>query len=279
MRSYRYHLVNVFAEQRFAGNQLAVFEDGSGLSDEDMQAIAQQLNLSETTFLLPSDQATAAVRILTPDGELPFAGHPTLGTAHIVRHLHQTGDQVTLAMRAGVIPVQACGDVWTLQARAPSWRTVPATPAELAAAFNLAASDFDAPAMFVNAGVEQTIVPLTSKQAVFAAKPNYALMQNHTRNQVGWTNALLWHRDGDIVTARFFFDVQGMAREDPGTGSACANLGGWLLANGVKGPLRLTVEQGHMIHRINHLYLTLDDHDQIHVGGRVVYIGDGTICL
>ncbi|WP_137939637.1 PhzF family phenazine biosynthesis protein [Chitinivorax sp. B] len=277
MRPYRYHLVNVFAEQRFAGNQLAVFEDGTGLDDATLLAIAQQLNLSETTFLYPADGATAGVRIFTPSGELPFAGHPTLGTAHIVRRLCSGGDHIRLSMPAGVIPVWATGDVWTLQANTPSWRPLQATATQLANTFCLNEADFDSTPLFVNTGVEQTIIPLTSQGAVFRAKPNYALMQDHTSNQVGWTNALLWHRDVDHVTARFFFDVQGMAREDPGTGSACANLGGWLRANGITGPLKLTVEQGHKVDRLNHLYLTLDERGGIHVGGRVIYVGDGTL--
>src|SRR5436853_5347779 len=130
MTSYAFRIVNVFAEERLAGNPLAVFEDGQGLDDATMQALALQFNLSETTFILPSSRATASVRIFTPTFEMPFAGHPTLGTAHIVREVKDAGDAVTLEMRAGVIPVAAAGDVWTLQANAPKWRepTAPRAP-------------------------------------------------------------------------------------------------------------------------------------------------------
>ena len=122
MGDYRYRLVNVFtvAGNIFSGNPLCVFEDARGLDDETMQALALQFNLSETTFILPSDKATARVRIFTPDFEMPFAGHPTLGTAHVVRSLTGAGDTVSLEMQAGVIPVKAGGDSWTLQANAPS---------------------------------------------------------------------------------------------------------------------------------------------------------------
>jgi hypothetical protein len=92
---HRYRLVNVFAEEPLSGNALCVFEDGRPLSDGQMQALALQLNLSETTFILPSDRATARVRIFTPGFEMPFAGHPTLGTAHVVRSLHDAGDAIT----------------------------------------------------------------------------------------------------------------------------------------------------------------------------------------
>ncbi len=116
MRTFHYRLVNVFAEDVLAGNPLCVFEDARGLDDRTMQALALQFNLSETTFVLPSAVATARVRIFTPTFEMPFAGHPTLGTAHVVRGLATAGDEVTLEMLAGVIPVTADGDRWTLAA-------------------------------------------------------------------------------------------------------------------------------------------------------------------
>ena len=114
MRQYDFRLVNVFAESVLAGNPLCVFEDARDLDDAAMQALALQFNLSETTFVLPSASATAKVRIFTPTFEMPFAGHPTLGTAHVVRDLLSAGDALTLEMKVGVIPAAAMGDVWTL---------------------------------------------------------------------------------------------------------------------------------------------------------------------
>ena len=125
LKKLRYRILNVFArEGRLTGNPLCVFEDGRGLDGATMQALARQFNLSETTFILPSEKATARVRIFTPAYEMPFAGHPTLGTAHVVRSLQATGDAVKLEMKAGIIPVSAKGDRWTLQANAPRWRAV-----------------------------------------------------------------------------------------------------------------------------------------------------------
>jgi PhzF family phenazine biosynthesis protein len=92
MPAYRYRLVNVFAAAPLEGNPLCVFEDARGLDETTMQALALQFNLSETTFILPSDNATARVRIFTPTFEMPFAGHPTLGTAHVVRSLQAAPD-------------------------------------------------------------------------------------------------------------------------------------------------------------------------------------------
>src|SRR5437016_3455429 len=140
MTDYAFRIVNVFAEERLAGNPLAVFEDGQGLDEATMQALALQFNLSETTFILPSSRASAGVRIFTPTFEMPFAGHPTLGTAHVVRAL-MGGDALTLDMHAGVIPVRASGDEWTLQANTPRTRPVPASRDELAAMLGLQASD------------------------------------------------------------------------------------------------------------------------------------------
>src|SRR5262245_9692304 len=132
MKSLAYRVVNVFAESALAGNPLCVFEDGAGLDDATMQALALQFNLSETTFVLASSKATAHVRIFTPTFEMPFAGHPTLGTAHVVRSVHNAGDRITLEMKAGIIPVSAEGDVWTLSANAPKHRAPVSTPADFA---------------------------------------------------------------------------------------------------------------------------------------------------
>src|SRR6476619_2993309 len=115
--SLAYRIVNVFTVDgdRLSGNPLCVFEDARELSTEQMQGLARQMNLSETTFVLPSDKATAHVRIFTPGFEMPFAGHPTLGTAHVVR-ASRGGDRVTLEMLAGIVPVTAEGNDYTLRA-------------------------------------------------------------------------------------------------------------------------------------------------------------------
>ena len=98
MNPFAFRVVNVFAEAPLAGNPLAVVEDARALDDATMQALALQFNLSETTFILPSERATARVRIFTPTFEMPFAGHPTLGSAHVVRSLAACGDRLTLDM-------------------------------------------------------------------------------------------------------------------------------------------------------------------------------------
>ena len=280
MTDYAFRIVNVFAETPLAGNPLAVFEDARGLDDATMQALALQFNLSETTFVLPSQAATRRVRIFTPTFEMPFAGHPTLGTAHVVRTLANAGDHLTLQMRAGVIPVRADGDVWTLTANAPRHRSPLASRGKLAAMLGLGVDDLHATAepLWVDTGSEQLIVPLASFDAVRRAQPSPAQMLVHASNGQR-AMAYVFARGGDHVVSRFFFPKHGAMIEDPGTGSACANLGGWLLATGAPLPQRLTIDQGEAVGRPCRLGLVVDAQRSIHVSGRVIEIGRGSITL
>ncbi|MFO1302528.1 MAG: PhzF family phenazine biosynthesis protein [Burkholderiales bacterium] len=277
--SYAFRIVNVFAESPLAGNPLCVFENGEGLSTEDMQALALQFNLSETTFVLPATgRATARVRIFTPTFEMAFAGHPTLGTAHVVRSLREAGDRVELEMKAGVIPVEADGDVWTLSANAPKDRAPSASRADLAAMLGLAQSDLLDPPLWVDTGSDQLMLPLASFDAVRRAKPRADAMEVHGSNGQR-SMAYVFAREGDRVLSRFFFPKHGAMIEDPGTGSACANLGGWLLATGAPLPQRLTIDQGEAVGRPCRLGLEVTPSREIRVSGRVIEIGRGTIRL
>jgi PhzF family phenazine biosynthesis protein len=277
MNSYAYRIVNVFAEAPLEGNPLCVFEDGRGLDDATMQALALQFNLSETTFLLPSERATARVRIFTPTFEMPFAGHPTLGSAHVIRTLTNAGDSITLELRAGIIPVQADGNVWTLQANPPKHRAPAATPADLAAMLSLDVADLaDAPPLWIDTGSEQLVIPLASFEAVTRAAPKAQALQVHGGNEAR-AMAYVFARNGDRVLARFFFLKHGAVIEDPGTGSACANLGGWLLATGANLPQRLSIDQGEAVRRRCRLGLAVTSDRRIQVSGRVVELGQGTL--
>jgi PhzF family phenazine biosynthesis protein len=274
-----FRIVNVFVETPLAGNPLCVFEDGNGVPGETMQALALQFNLSETTFVLPATGgATARVRIFTPTFEMPFAGHPTLGTAHVVRELYEAGDQVSLEMKAGVIPVEAQGDVWTLSANAPRHRAPAASRAELAAMLRLAEDDLGATPLWVDTGSEQLVVPLASFAAVRRAAPRADAMQQHGSNG-DRAMAYVFAREGDRVLSRFFFPKHGAIVEDPGTGSACANLGGWLIATGGVQPVRLQVDQGEAVGRPCRLGLEVTAEGRIRVSGRVIEIGRGALRL
>jgi len=277
MNDYAYRIVNVFAESPLEGNPLCVFEDGRELDDAMMQALALQFNLSETTFVLPSGRATARVRIFTPTFEMPFAGHPTLGTAHVVRSLRNAGDAVTLDLRAGIIPVRAEGDVWTLEANPPKHRAPGASRSELAGMLGLGEGDLaDAPPLWVDTGSDQLIIPLASFDAVKRAAPDGRAMQVHGSNGTR-AMAYVFAREGDRVLARFFFPKHGAVIEDPGTGSACANLGGWLLATDAPLPQRLSIDQGEAVSRRCRLGLEVSADRRIRVSGRVVELGRGAL--
>jgi trans-2,3-dihydro-3-hydroxyanthranilate isomerase len=282
MTDYRYRLVNVFTigGDPFTGNPLAVFEDASGLDDVTMQALALQFNLSETTFILPSDKATARVRIFTPEFEMPFAGHPTLGTAHVVRALNAGRESLSLEMKAGVISVIALGDTWTLQANAPQWRSCDATREQLAAMLGIAVEDVGAKPLWVNAGSEQLIIPLNSSAAVARCTPVGALLERYGRNADGRYLVYVWaEAGGNDVAARFFFPKGGAVTEDPATGSACANLGGWFIATGADLPLTRSVRQGEAVHRPCRLDLAVDAAQRVFVSGEVIAFAHGVVTL
>jgi trans-2,3-dihydro-3-hydroxyanthranilate isomerase len=279
MTDYAYRLVNVFAEAPLAGNPLCVFEDGTGLDDATMQAIALQFNLSETTFVLPSGRATARVRIFTPTFEMAFAGHPTLGSAHVVRELAGAGDRLQLEMRAGVIPVAADGDRWTFESNPPTHREPATSLVDLAAMLGLEPADVGpGPPLWVDTGSDQLVVPLRSFDAVRRAAPRADAMARDGSNGQR-AMAYVFAREGSRVLCRFFFPKHGAVIEDPGTGSACANLGGWLLATGAPLPQTLVLDQGEAVGRPCRLGLTVTADRRIQVSGRVLEIGRGTLRL
>lgn len=279
MRTLPYRLVNVFAESTFGGNPLCVFETGQGVTDEEMQALALQFNLSETTFILPSDKATAKVRIFTPTFEMAFAGHPTLGSSHVVRDLLQSGDTISLEMKAGIIPVSAQQDRWTLSANAPTYRDFALSRDELAAILGLQPADVLDGARWVNTGSEQLIVPLASVDAVKRAQPNAERLAGIASN-IGRSMAYIFAHNGPgKLYSRFFFLKHGSVVEDPGTGSATANLGGWFAGNGTPLPVDFAIVQGEPVNRVCHLGLQVSADKKIFVSGQVIEIGRGTISL
>ncbi|MCY0386646.1 PhzF family phenazine biosynthesis protein [Robbsia sp. Bb-Pol-6] len=285
MTTHAFRLLNVFAESTFGGNPLCVFEDGRGLDDATMQALARQFNLSETTFLLPSERAAARVRVFTPDYELPFAGHPTLGSAHVVRDRSEAGDAFMLEFAAGPVPVSASGDVWTLTAPAgghPGIAACVKPGAALTGVFGLGAGDLAAVPTWVDTGVRQLLLPLATPEAVRRARPDASRLEDWPGNGVMRRSAYLFAfdpaRPGKVVS-RYFFEMQGSVIEDPGTGSACANLGGWLLSRDAPLPLAYAIEQGDAVGRPCRLSLNVTPERTVRVGGRVIEIARGVVTL
>jgi len=275
----RYRILNVFTVDgaRLSGNPLCVFEDGSQLDPETMQRLARQMNLSESTFILPSKRAAALVRIFTPTYEMPFAGHPTLGTAHVCRALGLGGNQLGLEMRAGIIPVTSNGDHWTLRAAAATSRLVDASPAEIARLLGLEPPEVGFQPLWMKAGREQLVIPLTSEAAVRRAKPKPEMFEK-LRSVDGAGQALVFASlGGRKILGRFFFPDNGAVLEDPATGSACANLGAWFISMGRRPPLDFEISQGEMIGRPSLLRLEVNADNEVFVGGEVIELGSGIL--
>lgn len=275
----RYRIVNVFTQNggKLTGNPLCVFEDGRGLTDEQMQALALQFNLSETTFVLPSDQANARVRIFTPNYEMPFAGHPTLGTAHVVRSLKSLDNKVALELNVGVIPVVADGDRWELRANAATTRKPMASSVQLANALGLKEVDIGGAALWVNSGSEQLIIPLASEDAVRRVNIDVSLLRKATTDGPRAQAYVFAGSGPDTLLSRFFFSKGSSMIEDPATGSATANLGGWYLANNVVLPMRKVIAQGEYAGRPSTLQLRIDAERNVYVAGGVVELGEGSV--
>lgn len=283
MRRYRYRILNVFGfdGDPFSGNPLCVFEDARALTDDQMQGLARQFNLSETTFLLPSDQADARVRIFTPSFEMPFAGHPTLGSAYVVHKLRETQESsVRLELAVGIVPITEAQNRWTFEAPSALTRPCKSKAAQLAAMLGIEEADLGAPALWVNAGNEQLLIPLLSEAALTRCQPSLAALQQHAR--VDDERCLVYvftATHPQAVSARLFFNHGNSVVEDPATGSACANLGGYLHAIGATLPRTLEVEQGRQVQRPSRLGLRVDTRGVSFVSGAVRELGEGYVSL
>ncbi len=283
-KSYAYRIVNVFAQSTLAGNALCVFENATGMDSETMQALANQFNLSETTFLLPESAGKPiTVRIFTPTFEMPFAGHPTLGSAFVVRDLVEKRDSFSLQMQAGLIPVTAIGDTFEFCALPATSRAVSFDINTIAEAIGVEADQIAAPPLWVNTGSDQLIIELTTKAALRAAKPNAARLTQIKSSQ-NRSMAYLFCASDDAggktnVLARFFFTPNGSIAEDPGTGSATANLGGYFIAKGKQLPVDAAIIQGEAVKRVCHLGLKVDVEKNIFVSGNVIELGRGTVSI
>ena len=283
MAKYKFRLLNVFAEHTFGGNPLCVFEDGSGLTDEQMMSLTRQFNLSETTFILPAP--TPRVRVFTPGYEMSFAGHPTLGTAHVVREVYNAGSNLTLAFKAGDVPVRAQGDVWTLSppvTQAPTLRTADESPALIASLLGLSEDDLADSPCWVDTGADQLLIALKDADAVSRACVDAARIAHWPLSSLGRQTGYVFAIGQDQPTrlqidARYFFFTGGAVAEDPGTGSACANLGAWLAYRRNRSGITARVTQGEKMGRLSRLWLNVDVQKRIEVGGQVIEIGRGEV--
>ena len=302
-RTYEFIQLDVFTQTALAGNPLAIFPDARGLNDAEMQALAREMNLSETTFIFPRDGATEArqgkrVRIFTVEAELPFAGHPTLGTAlYLYASESAKPAEITLDLKAGKIPVRftansqnAGGDrvdgqvFGEMRQRDPEFGTA-LSREEVARVIEIAVDEISSewPIQPVSTGLTFTIVPFRNRQTLSDLKFSYIQAAEFLRN----TGANFFYflcperREGRLeARARMFF----YGGEDPATGSAAGCAASWMVQHGVaKSDEQVVIRQGIECRRPSEMHVRATREGgrvtNVRVGGYAVEILRGTVAL
>jgi trans-2,3-dihydro-3-hydroxyanthranilate isomerase len=304
-RTYEFVQLDVFTQTPLKGNPLAVFTDARGLDDNEMQALAREMNLSETTFILPRDPATEAqegkkVRIFTVAEELPFAGHPTLGTAlHLYASraapVSEQSDQITLDLKAGKIPVgftpnsenagrnRADGQIFgEMRQRDPEFG-VTFSREEVARIIRIAADEIPWPIQSVSTGLPFVIVAIRNQETL----ANLNFPHAHAAEFLKNTDAKFFYflcpqrrEDRLEVRARMFF----YGGEDPATGSAAGCAASWMVQHGIaNSDEQVLIRQGVEIRRPSEMYVRATRDGQrvtnVRVGGYAVEVLRGTVRL
>jgi trans-2,3-dihydro-3-hydroxyanthranilate isomerase len=308
MKKARYVRVDVFATEPFGGNPLAVFPDAKGLTPREMQLLAMEMNLSETTFVVPPTPGSGAdfrVRIFVPDMEIPYAGHPTLGTFYVLAKegrikLKDPMTAVKMEVKAGIMPVEIFSSkgkiskIVTVQNK-PEFGPVIDDIGLIADALSLSKSDFnprDAPPQYVSTGLPWIIVPVRTRKAVEKASGNAAvfagLRQRLPNNIADLYVTCLDPIDPTSTThSRGLSLVSRNVVEDPATGSASGCLGAYLVERRlipVDKVTKMTNEQGYEIGRPSKIAVEVRTSgdgriESVRVGGSVVHMMDGTVYL
>lgn len=303
MRRYKFYQLDVFTTTPFGGNPLAVFIDGQGLSDAEMQSIALEMNLSETTFVLPptDPKANVQVRIFTPAMELPLAGHPVVGTHWLLAELGRYAltaptTRVWGQLKVGTLPVDLSVDqgrvtrVTMTQAK-PQYFTRVDDVGPLAAALGLSVADLTVGALkpqVVSTGVPQLMVPIASLDAMRRVRINSATLADLLK-QLGTHLAFLFSFETESpdaqVHTRSFAPGLGVS-EDPATGSASGGLGAYLVHyNAIRlgQPTRFVIEQGIEMGRPSRLFVDVEGApgavETVRVGGTAVTLIEGELRL
>ncbi|HWT03874.1 MAG TPA: PhzF family phenazine biosynthesis protein [Pyrinomonadaceae bacterium] len=298
MRKLRYHIVDVFTDRAFGGNPLAVLTNGRGISSELMQSIAKELNLSETTFVLPPDDPSNdyRVRIFTPGSELPMAGHPTVGTAFVLAREHMIrlgGDEVTIQLEEGVgtIPVDitfrdGAPDLIWMQQPLPTFGPRFDDPRTVAETLSVPpeALDETLPIEVVSCGVPFLYVPLKSLEAARSIRLRLDVWERGLR-ALGVNGVFVFTKEtelpGSSVHSRMFAPDLGIM-EDPATGGASGPLGCYLVRHKVFPEAQraeFTSEQGIEMGRPSVIKIVIEQDageiTRVRVGGRCVFMGEG----
>jgi len=294
MAKYQFYIVDVFTEEKYAGNQLAVVRDTAALSDDEMQKITKEMNYSETTFILSEQPQEGGydVRIFTPAAEVPFAGHPTLGTAYLIQHevMKEPVETVILNLKVGRIPVRFDEthngeEILWMKPIEPIFGQI-FEPGEIVQFLSVRREDIDKryPIQHVSVGVDFVFVPLTTLDAVRRAGVVKEKFFNWVKDKQAKSIFVFCpetYRPENHMNVRFFADYFGVP-EDPATGSANACLAGYLVKHRYfgKDKIDIRVEQGYEIKRPSLLYLRAENKQgkiDVSVGGKVVMVAKGQL--
>ena len=286
-----FYILDVFAEKKYAGNQLAVVRNAGSLSDEQMQKIAKEMNYSETTFILCDEPREGGydVRIFTPAAEVPFAGHPTIGTAFVIRHeiIEKSVEQVILNLKVGQVSVNFEKDILWMKPKETTFEEI-YKPEDVIQFLTVGKDDIDEnfPIQHVSIGIDFLFVPLKSLNAV-------------KRARIIKDKLFDWVRDKQIkcvfvfcdetyspqndMNVRLFADCLGIT-EDPATGSANSCLASYLVKHRYfgKNTIDIKVEQGYEINRPSLLYLKAEEKNgkiDVSVGVKVELVAKGELFL
>ena len=302
MADYEFATVDVFTNQRFGGNPLAVFPNARGLTDEQMQKIAREINYSETTFVTPprDRKNTAEVRIFTPQSELPFAGHPNVGTAWLLAENPGwapglvSSDKMIFEERAG--PVEAkvrrekSGKVSSCTILAPQkFHQLHSIPRSVVApCVSLADEQVLVDAVVASVGIPFALVHVTNLETVKNAKPNIAAFE-YCNEHYGYPEEpvcimIYYQSESGVVHARMFGPLSGIY-EDPATGSAAAALAGLLASQDQRmdANIKYEISQGVEMGRPSEIFLeatkAAGEIEAVAIAGRCVAVITGTLSI
>ncbi len=294
MKKLTFYIADVFAEEKYAGNQLAVFRDAQMLSDIEMQQIAKEMNYSETTFILSEEKRNGGydVRIFTPEEEVPFAGHPTLGTAYVIQQeiIKESIEKVILNLKIGQIPVTinytgGNADILWMKQIEPTFEQIFDVD-QISEVLSIDNSEIDLRYLIqeVSTGLPFIIVPLktlnTLKQVKINRDKYFELIKDTQAKAILIFCPETYSQENDL-NVRVLADYYGVP-EDPATGSANGCLAGYLVKNRYfdKDQINIRVEQGYEIGRPSLLLLKAEGNEgriDVFVGGKVIMIAKGEL--
>lgn len=301
MKNYTFYQLDVFTEKAFNGNPLAVFPEAEGLSDEKMQQIALEMNLSETVFVLPSEKALRRLRIFTPTQELPLAGHPVVGTWNLLAQLGVTPQtengsiEIEQELKLGILPVEIefrdkkPFQVVMTQGKFEAGEIISERNEieKLAEGLGLKVSDFDLredlPIQTVSTGIRALDVPLVSLEALSRCRINSSLLSEvYLAYKAIGCYAFTFEtiEENSRVHARFFAPDDNIS-EDAATGSAAGSLSGYLIHHGAIDTNKFTIEQGDFMKRPSRIFAEVTGEKgnvrKVKIGGSSIVVAKGEI--